>query len=805
MKSATAKALAGLVILVLLAQVLGCASPEDKKLKFMDKGDRLFSQRDYSRARLEYRNVLQIDPKFAKGYAALGKTQLKLKQFKKAYASFSKAVELAPNDLSTRIELGKMLLAGRASDRAMAQAEAVLAADPEHLDGNLLKVSAHYMKKEFAQGDELLNTLYHSGRLSPDLYMLLATSAKRQKNAGKRDTYLKEGLEKYPDNVDLILLAVQRDAGKKDWGRVIEGFERVITLKPDTLRYRISLAKVLLARQKTDRLQEVLDEALERSKENPETRLAIARFWISARKPGQAVKLLENGIALDPENFDFRLALADIHAGTRQIKKAEGGLRNALKLNPDPAHPQIIKTKVALARLLLTTSRPDQGETLIEQVLKEDPKNVDAHFIKGRIHLGKKNGLNAVSEFRTVVEKRPSSVKAHLNLASAHMICREPDLAMEVLKAAHKAMPRENELLNALARLNIIKKDYPATEANLKQAIENQPETPGPRIALGDFYTASRDFDKALVQYRKAREKAPANAMAYLKAASVLGAQKKTKEAMDELKIGYAENPNAALIVANMVRGYMALKKPDLAESLCRERLEKAPKEAFTWNLLGNVLLTGKKSDQAMAAYEKAAAYKPLWDTPYDNMARVYLARGEKEAAVKRFKAALTKNPKNMGAWMVLGSIYTRDKNYAAAARTYEQAFENNPRLWAAANNFAFTQSELTHDPKKLGKAMEYAQKALALNPGSGVVLDTLGWIQYKLGETEQARNNVAQALEQMPDSPILNYHMGMILDRLGHELEARSHLEKSLASGKNFPGAGQAESRLKDIDTQAS
>ena len=144
------------VIMILLG---GCSSPDDKKQAFIEKGDELFAQKDYVKARLEYKNAVQIDPKFGKAYYLLGKTELELKNFKQAYGMFLKAVEQDPDNLDARVSLGKLLLAGKAIDKAEEQADAILSRQADHVEGNLLKASIYFIHKNYELGSEILQTL----------------------------------------------------------------------------------------------------------------------------------------------------------------------------------------------------------------------------------------------------------------------------------------------------------------------------------------------------------------------------------------------------------------------------------------------------------------------------------------------------------------------------------------------------------------------------------------------------------------------------------------------------------------------
>jgi tetratricopeptide (TPR) repeat protein len=58
--------------MVLILSVLSCGGPEEKKMKFFNKGKSLYEKGDYVKASLEFKNALQIDPKFSQAYYMLG-------------------------------------------------------------------------------------------------------------------------------------------------------------------------------------------------------------------------------------------------------------------------------------------------------------------------------------------------------------------------------------------------------------------------------------------------------------------------------------------------------------------------------------------------------------------------------------------------------------------------------------------------------------------------------------------------------------------------------------------------------------
>ena len=51
---------------------MACSGPEEKKLKFYNKGKALYEKGDYVKAKLEFKNAIQIDPKYADAYYMMG-------------------------------------------------------------------------------------------------------------------------------------------------------------------------------------------------------------------------------------------------------------------------------------------------------------------------------------------------------------------------------------------------------------------------------------------------------------------------------------------------------------------------------------------------------------------------------------------------------------------------------------------------------------------------------------------------------------------------------------------------------------
>jgi tetratricopeptide (TPR) repeat protein len=345
MSATVSKSMTGVILSIFMLLCMGCSSPEEKKQAFMHKGDQLYSQKEYVKARLEYRNAIQIDPEFAPAYYRLGKTELALDNVKRAYGMMSKAVELDPDNIDARIDLGKILLSGKASDRAKEQADAVLAKDPSHVDALLLKAAAFIVDKEYDPGEKILMDLYQAGVTSPDLYMMLFSLSQSRDDKGAVRAYLMEGVQKNPDHSGLIQYLAQLDANEKQFEAAQAGLEKVISLEPEEIRHKLNLARLMNHQGKSNQAETLLDKVLAGNPGDEQMRLDIAGFWVSEKQLEKAENIMRQGLELTPKSFKYHRFLADILARAGQIEAAETALNKALALSSDPGHPEIIQTQ----------------------------------------------------------------------------------------------------------------------------------------------------------------------------------------------------------------------------------------------------------------------------------------------------------------------------------------------------------------------------------------------------------------------------------------------------------------------------
>ncbi len=77
---------------------------------------------------------------------------------------------------------------------------------------------------------------------------------------------------------------------------------------------------------------------------------------------------------------------------------------------------------------------------------------------------------------------------------------------------------------------------------------------------------------------------------------------------------------------------------------------------------------------------------------------------------------------------------------------------------------------------------MDLVRKALAVNPKSGAMMDSLGWGYFRLGQYEQALSFIEQAVQTQPSDPEINNHLGDVYKAMGRDTEARYEWQRVLS-----------------------
>jgi tetratricopeptide (TPR) repeat protein len=729
----------------------------------------------------------------------LGKVELKEKNPKKAFSYFSKAVELDADLLDAQVELGNIFLMARQFEEARSKCYYVLDKQPDHQLGRLLEAGVLLAEKKLQPARDRLENLKSEGLNDPQLYLMLASIQLGEGDkAGGRDILL-NGITANPDNIRLraVLTALLLD--EKSYDEAIAQVKEAIRIEPQNKVHKLKLAAVYWDADRKDDVQSLFRQMIAEDDKPADVRIMVADFYSKHKKMDKALAVINDGIEKEPQNTKLRLALSVLQIDMRDHDGAIDTLKAALTMTKDNADPDVLKVKNQLAKIYLGIGEIEAAKKYSDEIIGISAGDVDAQFTAGQIYLHEKDGIKAVSAFRTVVSERPELLSGYLYLAQSHLLNNEKQLAIDALTNGLAVNKKAAGLRKALARIYTADKDFESAEKQLRLIIEQNPQDIRSRADLADFLFLRQKPDEAIAIYDEMITQYPEVPAGYLKLAAILRSREKPEEAVAVMEKGYQTIPQSPPILTELVKSYISLEDYGKAIGVLGERLKSNEKDFLANNLLGETYLTRKEYDKAKHYFEKAIALTPEWQIPHNNLARLYLYQGQTAEAIKNLTSALDKNPKNAAAYMTLGNLYSASGQGEKVIGVYEKALAAMPELWPAANNLAYLLAGENAGQADLERARELALKAVAMQPDRPDVIDTLGWVHYQRGEIDLAITELEKAVSMAPDSATINYHLGLALIRANRRNEARQALEKAL-NQEEFTDREAAEKALSEL-----
>jgi tetratricopeptide (TPR) repeat protein len=233
--------------------------------------------------------------------------------------------------------------------------------------------------------------------------------------------------------------------------------------------------------------------------------------------------------------------------------------------------------------------------------------------------------------------------------------------------------------------------------------------------------------------------------------------------------------------------------------------------------LLGDILLTTGQHERAVAAFRAVPDDSGLRWSARLRIAGALAEAGRIDEAGEEFRAMARERPERPDPLIQLADMMRREERYDDAVEAYDQAIARIPRLeqrhWALlyargmslerAKKWDRAERDLLHalelEPDQplvlnylgyswvemgtnLDEAKGMIEKAVEQRPNDGYIVDSLGWVLYRLGDYENAIGHLERAAELRPMDPIILDHFGDGLWRVGRKAEARFQWRRALS-----------------------
>jgi len=419
-----------------------------------------------------------------------------------------------------------------------------------------------------------------------------------------------------------------------------------------------------------------------------------------------------------------------------------------------------------LAELYVKTGRIADAVKEAQDIIRRDPKNLEAHKLLGRIYLrslgdmpggnGSDNILKlAIEQYQEIVKLDPQSVDDHLLLGRLYRLSTDLSKAESELNAAIKIDPSSEEAVTTLAMLYTDEGDT-AKALKVLSSIPDSARSAKLYAALGAAYEQRKDYKSAIDAYKHA---------------IVLD-----RDNLDAIR-GLAEN----LLNDGQL---------DAALEQYKVIADSNPEDAQTYVRIAEIYRRQAKYDLALENLKRADTLVPdTMDVPY-SMAAVYQAQGRYDDAIKILQDLLKKTEKsneiatsqadrNNRAIFIerLGMIYREQENYTAAVDTFRKMLtlgDENAR--SGYQEIIDTYRDAKQWPQATAAAKEAVQK-LPNDRDLRMVLDAQ---LADMGDFDQAVADIRGMLKGEAEDRDVYVRLGIIYTRAKRWSDAEQALARA-------------------------
>jgi tetratricopeptide (TPR) repeat protein len=754
-------------------------------------------------------------------------------QFTASIDELREILAMRPDDPEASYRLGVALVQTGEPSRAIWPLEKAAESPDYVVPANLMLASVHFANQNF---EAVVKSADRILEIDPERMVALRMRAKGNLGAGRLDAALADTerlREAYPDDYTVALLhaTILGDSGKIDEAEVAHDRLKEMAAASDdpSTAARGCLAPAMFAkdaRKNLPKAEKLYADCLTKYPANAFLTEEAMKFYDSIEKPERATELVRKAAADAPDNLSLRASLANRLEATGDVAGAEKVLLEAVESFKSAGAWNLLanfyrrasdseKALDALEKVIeLSGSEGDQlrfahADLLIdlgqldraEAVAKEIGEPTYASLIRGRIELARGDAAAALASFEQGIRNWPNNAGARYLAGLAARQLGDYDRAISELREAVRVDNAATDAARVLARIHYQRGEWKESIKFTRAALKRpRGKTPDTYVVAVRSFAALKQWDDARATALTLANQPDQKALGYAELAAVERAAVGPERAIAALKksgldLSEPENEVAlrALVDASLAdgKGKEALAAVDAA-------LAKHPEQASLHELRGYALGRLERNDDAKAAYGKAVELDPKNAAATAALATLRAKGGDRAGAIAGYDAAAELASEPAQYLYLAAQLAAATGDVAGAEQRLRQVVKLDPGHVGARNDLAWLLAEKGQD---LDTAVELARAAQRLDP-SADVLDTLGWVHLKRGETGESVSALEQAVEKRSDSPSIRYRLGVALEKAGDKERAREMLQTALATGA-FPEADDARRELARLEGQ--
>jgi len=472
---------------------------------------------------------------------------------------------------------------------------------------------------------------------------------------------------------------------------------------------------------------------LDMAKSTRDPRLAKRATEIAAygRLQGQALEAARLWLELDKNNPQARQTLAALLVSSNKLTEAKPLLEALVTADGNPA-AGFMQLNSLLAK------HPDRNAVLAitKELAKGYPQLPEAHFAVAQAAFSAGKYDEAAAEIKQAMDMRPDWEAGALFNAQLLQQRGSTEKAVEYLQGFLHGYPKSREVRANYARLLLNNKDLKEARAQYQLLLQDQPANADIVVTIGLLSLQMGEYESAETWLKRGLElryRDPDSLRFYL--GQVCEERKRYDDAM---KYYAAVQGGDQYVPAQARYAFLLGRQNKLAEA--REYLQNVQ----TANDEQRALLIQAEAQLLREAKDYQQSYDLL-------------------------NKALEKQPENVD--LLYDSAMAAEKldRIDVVEANLRKLIALKPDHAQAYNALGYTLADRTD---RLKEAKGYIDKALKLSPEDPFILDSMGWVLYRLGDSKQALTYLQRAYTQRPD-PEIAAHIGEVLWVRGQQQEA--------------------------------
>ena len=600
--------------------------------------------------------------------------------------------------------------------------------------------------------------------------------------------------------------------------RAIEAYKRAYAIDPESPTIGERLAEMYWEAQRVREAVSEANEVLKRDPNDLATHRLLARIYLRSLGDINGATVQQDTVAkaiveyaevhrLDPADQEASLWLARLYRLHNEPQKAEQVLSAMLK--EDPGNEAAVEQ---LTQLLLDQNKADEAIKLLEG-MNEHSSSPTLLDLLGDAYTQTRDYAKAEAAYRKAVDLDPSEL-SHLRGLGQTLLSEEKfQEALGVYQKLVDLMPDDSDNYLRLAQIYRELNQFDKAEESLAKARQYNPGSLEILYNQAMIYESQGRYDDAIrvlsdavtgiksqsnVIPSRRRSLAILYQQLGLLYREVQNYQAAISTFQELAHLGEEEDRRARPLIMDTYR-----QAKDLSKALAtgREAMAKYPNDSSIRSSYALLLAENQQTDEAVKLLDADLKGNAGDRETYLNLAQVY-ERGHRyadgEQAARKAESYSTDPHDNEIAWLLLGAIYERQKDFDKAEEEFKKVLDVNPRNAQVLNYYGYM---LADRGVRLEEALGLIQRAVLLEPYNGAYLDSLGWVYFKMNKLDEAESTLRKAVDREPHDPTIRSHLGDVLAKQGHMELAAAEWEKSLAEWRRALPADLENDKVAEIE----